>query len=186
MRIFLLPALAVVAWPPWAAEVAAVEHKGPDWILKTDKVRRVVTLEGGRLFTSRWQDLASGRQLLGERDRSEDLAGEGWTLVGASERKQANGSFEFSVKVRRGGLEAAKTYVLYPGSSIIRERVKLSNAGTEALKIEEPQFLNTRVRLGGRDSVDFHWMTGGYNHLGSWVLRTETLPADKSRTRTSA
>lgn len=181
MRILLFAGFAVVAGPLVAAETATVERTGSSWILSTDKVRRVVTFEDGCLFTSRWQDLVSRRQLLGDGDRSEDLAGQGWALVTSSARKQANGSFEFSVTVRRGGLEAVKTYILYPGSSIVREHVALRNAGTEALKIEEPQFLNTRVRLGGRETVDFHWMTGGFNHAGSWVLKTETLPAGKSR-----
>ncbi len=181
MRFSVVVALAAAAWPVLAAERAAVERKGQDWILTTDRVRRVVTLEGGSLFTSGWQDLVSGRQLLREGDRCEELAGKGWELVRASDRKHADGSLEVNITLRSGGLEAVKTYVLYPGSSIVRERVQLSNTGGQALKIEEPRFLNTRVRLGGRDSVDFHWMTGGENRPGSWVLKTETLPVEKSR-----
>jgi hypothetical protein len=125
-------------------------------------------------------------------DRSEEFSGVvdgrevsgmsgGWELSRAAESRKADGSLEFEIAVRRAGLEAVKTYVLYPGSSVLRERLRLRNAGTGPVKIEEPRFLNALVRATGRDAVDFYWMTGGENRPGSWVLKTETLPERKSR-----
>ena len=75
-----------------------------------------------------------------------------------------------------------KTYVVYPGSSIIRQWVTFTNAGSGPLRIVEPGFLNETLRPGDAEATDFHWMTGGENSPGSWMLKVEKLAASKRRT----
>ncbi len=75
-----------------------------------------------------------------------------------------------------------KTYVVYPGSSIIRQWLTITNAGEEPLRIVEPGFLNLTAQPGAAAALDFHWMTGGENQPGSWMLKTEKLDPAKPRT----
>ena len=104
-----------------------------------------------------------------------------WTLVSARTAKLKQGELELDLTLRHDSLEVTKTYVVYPGSSIIREWSEFKNTGSTPLKLTDPEFLKTSARLGDRSSVDFHWMTGGDNAHGSWVLKTEKLSVEKPR-----
>ena len=173
------------------AQQSPESHPRRAWTLSTDKVQRVVVLEDGRLFTRSWTDRSNGRELLRGVKADElvvvvdgkeitGLAG-GWALVFARRHPQKDGSVEFDLALRQDDLEAIKSYVTYPGSSIIREWVTFKNVGSRALTIQDPGFLSTAARLGSFDSLDFFWMTGGENRPGSWALETEAFQADKPR-----
>ncbi len=99
----------------------------------------------------------------------------GWTLDGAAETAGPGGERLLSVTLRRGAVSVSKTYVVHPGSSVVRESWTLTNAGTEPLEISDVGFLEISLRAGDLSRADFHWMTGGYNHVDSWQLRTERL-----------
>jgi hypothetical protein len=71
--------------------------------------------------------------------------------------------------------------VIYSGSSILREWVTFRNAGAKNLRIDEPRFLTMSAKLGDLTKLDFHWMTGGENAPGSWVLKTEALDSGSPR-----
>ncbi|MCL5744453.1 MAG: hypothetical protein M1541_11100, partial [Acidobacteria bacterium] len=105
----------------------------------------------------------------------------GWTCVAAGERKRNDDSIQFDLTLRRGGVEVTKTYVVYPGSSILREWATFKNVGGNKLRIDEPRFLGVSARLGPLADVNFHWMSGGEDRGGSWVLKTETLQPDLPR-----
>jgi hypothetical protein len=112
------------------------------WTLNTNQVQRVIVFEGGRFFTQSWTDRRSGRDLLGGEKADEfavvvdgkettGFAG-GWALVSAKSNRQKNGSVELDLTLRQGGLEATKSYVTYPGSSIIREWATFKNVGSDS------------------------------------------------------
>lgn len=173
------------------AQDAYVKQTGQSWTLASSKVERTITLDNGRLSTSAWKDRASGRDLLAGA-RGEELSAVidgtevsgrsgGWTLVSAQNRKQDDGTVEFDLILRRGDLEATKSYVIYSGSSILREWVTFRNAGSTNLRIDEPRFLTMAAKLGDLTKLDFHWMTGGENAPGSWVLKTEALESGAPR-----
>jgi hypothetical protein len=173
------------------AQDAYVKQTGQSWTLGSSKVERTITLDNGRLSTSAWKDRASGRDLLAGA-RGEELSAVidgteisgrsgGWTLVSAQDRKQNDESVAFDLILRRGDLEATKSYVIYSGSSILREWVTFRNAGAKNLRIDEPRFLTMSAKLGDLTKLDFHWMTGGENAPGSWVLKTEALDSGSPR-----
>ncbi len=161
------------------------------WKLSTGKVQRTIVLEGGRFFTRSWIDRSTGRDLqsgtqadeLGAIVAGKDLSGiaGGWSLVSQRNEREKDGSVELDLTIRQGDLEATKSYVTYPGSSIIREWVTFKNAGPGNLTIADPHFLNAAVRFGKLNSVDFFWMTGGENRPGSWLLKKEALGAGQHR-----
>ncbi len=173
------------------AQDASVKQDAHSWTLASSKVERTITLDNGRVFTSAWKDLSSGRDLLSGARGEEFAAGidgtevsgrsGGWTLVSARDRKQSDGSLAFDLTLRRGNLEATKSYVIYSGSSILREWVTFKNLGSQNLRIDEPRFLTVAANLGPLTKIDFHWMTGGENEPGSWVLKTEALPSGAPR-----
>jgi hypothetical protein len=72
--------------------------------------------------------------------------------------------------------------VVHPGSSIISQWTTFVNAGDRPLTIVEPGFLTESLRPGDPGQLDFHWMTGGENQPGSWMLKTEKLTSAKPRT----
>ena len=82
---------------------------------------------------------------------------------------------QFDLVLRRQSLELTRHFVLYPGSSIIREWSGFRNAGTALLEISDPRFLRHVFRVARTRPITFHWMRGGENRPGSWTLQTETL-----------
>jgi hypothetical protein len=192
LLFWLLVISVSVANAATKSEDGYVSRAGNTWTLGTAKIERKITLSKGRFFTTSLKNKISGRNLVPAGTTSDELrlvvdgqevsgkAG-GWKLVEARDHVLAQGEIQLDVTLRRGGLEATKTYVVYPGSSIIREWVNFKNVGTAPLTISDPRFLNLTAKIGASDSVDFDWMAGGDNRPGSWVLRTEKLQPSQPR-----
>lgn len=88
---------------------------------------------------------------------------------------------QLDITVQRDALQVTKSYLLYPGSSIVREWVTFKNAGAVPLPISDACFLNLTVQPGAGPSPDFSWMSGGENNPGSWNLKTQSLNPGKPR-----
>jgi len=168
------------------AEEATIRADGPRWKMETAGVERVVALEDGKFLLKSLKNKASGRELASADAASEEFfvsvngsrwSGSmgGWKLTDSKVTKLSQGEQQLDVSFQRDGLEATKSYVIYPGSSIVREWVRFKNAGEIPLRIVEPGFLTLRVRPGDPGSLDFDWMSGGENAAGSWKLKTEKL-----------
>lgn len=162
------------------------------WTLGTSKVERKIILANGHFFTASLKDKISGRELLPEAQPSEEfgaiLNGKesssvsgNWKMLRTNEHVGANGELILEVSLRQGNLQATKTYVVYPGSSIIREWVQFKNVGQERLRISEPRFLSVSANAGPADSQTLHWVTGGENRPGTWTLKTEQLKREVPR-----
>ncbi len=170
---------------------AYIRREGTTWTVGTVSVERVVALEDGKLVLKHFRDKVSGQDLAGNGselsfgldspDNRITGATGGWTLVDAVDSKGAQGELQLDLRLSRDGIEAAKHYVVYPGSSIIREWVTFKNTGTAPACLINPGFLNAALRMGNPETFDFHWMTGGENQPGSWDLRTEKLGTDRPR-----
>lgn len=173
---------------------AYVRREGTGWAFGTASVERVVALEDGRFLLKNFRNKATGRELVSPDTRSEEFsvvlgdksdritgASGGWVLVDAKHTSLRQGEQLLDITLRRDAITVTKTYVVYPASSIIREWMTFTNSAQVPLRIVEPGFLNLAVRPGEPASTDFHWMTGGENAPGSWVLKTERLSADKPR-----
>jgi hypothetical protein len=160
---------------------AYVRTEGSTWIFGTRSVEETVALENGILFTVGFRNKTSGRELVAPRVFPLTSAGP-WQLIETKGEKLGQGELQLDLTLKHNSLVVTKTYVVYPGSSIIREWTVFKNVGTTPLKITEPEFFAVGFGLGGSDSLEFHWMTGGENQPGSWVLRTEKLSVDQPRT----
>jgi len=174
------------------AQDAYIRRNGDAWTIGTTKVERELRLKNGRLLSTSWKDKKTGQQLLPEGIVSDELQvildGQqvsgttgGWALVRANARTHTQTAKQLDITVRRGDLEATKSYIVYPQSSIIREYVSFKNVGTGSLRVSEPGFLNITTKPGAPESLDFYWMTGGDNRPGSWELKKELLQSGKPR-----
>jgi hypothetical protein len=154
---------------------AYITTQGTEWTLGSASVEMTIALRNGMLVTTGFKNKANGHELA-----PSDSTGP-WTLVDARTSKLKQGELQLDLTLRQEGLAETKSYVVYPGSSVIRQWAELKNVGSVPLKVSDPEFLNFSARLGDPASVDFNWMTGGDNAHGSWVLKTEKLIADKPR-----
>jgi hypothetical protein len=170
---------------------AYIEQDETTWTLATATVERVVALEDGKLLLKQFKDKVSGQELAADGsefafalDTPENRitgASGGWFLVNADASKGPQGELQLQLCLTRNGIETTKHYVVYPGSSIIREWATFKNVGAAAVKLIDPGFLNMNILSGDPSTLDFHWMTGGENQPGSWNLQTEQLSAGHAR-----
>lgn len=172
---------------------AYIRREGDRWTFGTASVRRVVALTEGRFRLESFRDDVAGREWAATTGASEEfvvslgdarVGGDsgGWLLEEAREEQLEQGELQLDIALQRGDLRVTKSYVLYPGSSVIREWATFGNAGATPLQLADPRFLTLSLAAGAPAATDFHWMTGGENNPGSWVLQTEQLPVGRART----
>jgi hypothetical protein len=177
-----------------AADEGYIKDDGNSWTLGTAAVERVIALEDGKLLLKSLKSKATGREFVTVGVPSDEffvcvdnakqpLTGSTgfWKLVGAKQTKLKQGELQLELTLQQDSLVVTKTYVVYPGSSVIRQWVTFMNAGKRPLKIVEPGFLSETICPGDADTTDFHWMTGAENVPGCWVLQSEKLIATKPR-----
>ncbi|MCX7424521.1 MAG: hypothetical protein NTW96_02630 [Planctomycetia bacterium] len=178
-----------------AADDAYIKAETNRWTLGTATMQRVIALEDGRLLLKSFKNRTSGRELvsggaasgefslrLGEAKEPITGATGPWKLIHAEQAKLSQGELQLDLTIQRESLQVTKSYMIYPGSSIVRQWITIKNVGDQPLIIGQPGFLAETVRPGNPEDLDFHWMTGGENQPGSWMLKTETLSAAKPRT----
>ena len=199
IRACLLFAGAVLGaiLPPRAAAAerlsqdAYIRSSPGRWVLGTALVEKTLVLEEGRFQMAGWVNKAAKRQL-GSGGGEEFFAGTGgtggvsgmsggWTLDGERTRALKQGELALEISLKRDGLRVTKTYEVFPGSSVIREQTSFENIGQQPRVIREPGFYCASFQGGGPEALDFHWMSGGENRAGSWVLKTEALAPGKPR-----
>ncbi|MCC6822813.1 MAG: hypothetical protein IT579_18945, partial [Verrucomicrobia subdivision 3 bacterium] len=177
------------------ADDAEIRQRASEWTLRTSRMERVIALENGRLVLKQFTDRTTRRNLIATGAATEeflspyadgvksqnDSAGR-WRLVDSKQSKLSQGERQLDITVQRDALQVTKSYLVYPGSSIVREWVTFKNTGPAPLPIQDPCFLNFTVHSGAEKSPEFSWMSGGENNPGSWNLKTESLNPAKPRT----
>ncbi len=194
-RIIFAVVLAIISAAFARADDAYITSQAARWTMGTARVEQVVALEDGRLLLKSLKNKATGRELipagtvsdefsvlLGDADPPISGATGPWKLVRANQTRLKQGELQLDLVLQRESLRVTKSYVVYPGSSVIRQWVTFANTGSKPLRVVEPGFLRIAARPGDPAALDFHWMTGGENQPGSWVLKTEKLSSAKPRT----
>ena len=170
---------------------AYIAADGCQWTLGTAAVEKVIALEDGRLLVKSLKNKLTGRELAPPGESFEEitsavvgLPGEGpWALTSARPSKLAQGELQLELTLSRGPL--AVTQELRDLSRIEhhsrvahhRQRGPAADQDRRA-RLSEPG--GTLAARPGQ--LDFHWMTGGENQPGSWMLKTEKLDPAKPRT----
>lgn len=176
------------------ADEAEIRQSENQWVLRTSQMERVIALEDGRLILKSLKDRTAGRELLGKGEtveeflppmagaaRTQQNSAAGWRLIDSKQSKLSQGELQLDITLQRDALEVTKSYMLYPGSSILREWVRFKNVGSVPLPIQDPCFLNLTLRPGEAVPPAFSWMSGAENSPGSWKVITEPLNPMKPR-----
>ena len=155
----------IIAWAeitsaqPQTSDDASVTADGNRWTLGTSAVERVVALEQGQFLLKSLKNKRTGRELIPAGAASDEFSvrlGDGkqlltgstgpWKLVREHQTRLGQGELQWEVVLQQGPLLVTKSYVVYPGSSIIREWVTFANAAKEPLRLVEPGFLSLAAR----------------------------------------
>lgn len=125
---------------------AYITGNGATWTIGSAAVEMTVALRNGKLVTTGFKNKANGHDL-----SPFDATGP-WMLVDAKTSKLKQGELQLDLTLRRDSLAVTKTYVVYPGSSIIREWTEFKNVGfrpSQALR----SGISKHQRPAGRPSV---------------------------------
>ena len=170
---------------------AYIKQKGTEWALGTDRARRVVELRDGRLVMKSFRNEVSRRELASEVASDEFIiltggngsSPGGWKFVAASE-KLKQGELQLDITLLQGDLQATRSYVIYPESSIVREWTAFRNVGRSPVRLFNPSFLSKTFHPGKPGSFDLYWITSAatsYVPAFSWKLEKEILGQPASR-----
>jgi len=183
-------ALGQEATSSLSSEDAYIRGQNGCWVMGTATVEKTVVVQNGRFVLGSFKNRISGREMvpagLALDELSESVVGvrgEGpWKLESARVDRLNQGELHLELRFSRGQIAVTKNYMIYPGTSVIREWMAIKNTGEAPLRLIEPRFLNVAARLGaGPGTLDFHWMTGAENQPGCWVLKTEHLLPESPR-----
>ena len=186
-------------WNSENSEEGYISREGMLWRLGTAFVEKKVVFENGRLLLKSFRNKVSGNEMIGTAllsdeffltvgDEGERISGSssGWCLSDSKVTTLKQGELQLDIILEREALQVTKSYVVYPGTSVIREWVTIKNVGKSPVKIIDPGFLNFTANAGKLSSLDFNWMTGGAVLPATWKLVTESMAAGKTRTFDSA
>ncbi|MGE5610728.1 MAG: hypothetical protein ACM359_15870 [Bacillota bacterium] len=187
-RIALLLCLLAAFCIPVYADDAYVRQEGSSFTFGNSLVERTVVVRDGKVLLGAIKDKATGRDLLPRDSGIEEFsiligpdraavggASGGWKLVNSKQSRLAQGELQLDLTIERDRLRITRSYIIYPGSTVIREATTVMNAGNAGLLVAEPTFLSLAAAAGDPSSLNFHWMTGGENRPGQWMLKTEQL-----------
>ena len=196
MSVALMPAfviLSMVGGSRLTADDSYVHQSGTQWTFGTASAERTVALEDGRFVLKSLKNRVTGHEMIAKFDLSDEFSfadgGEGrisggsggWKLVGSKQTTLKHGEKQLDITLQRNSLQVTKSYVIYPGSSLVREWLAFKNAGNTSIKVIEPSMLNVAFQPGEPKSLDFLWMTGGECVPGCWTLKTDKLDAKPAK-----
>jgi hypothetical protein len=170
-----------------------IVRKGNEWIVGTSSVERRVRLEGGHLQLVSLRNKLTGREY---QDAGvppsefrflidgEDVSAPGWNWELRDEHaiQASQGALQLDIDLESASMRITKHYVIYPGTSVIREWLTLENISFKPVRISHVEFLHTRILGSIAQDLQFNYLTGGGNYNGSQLLKTEPMSPTYQRT----
>jgi hypothetical protein len=163
------------------------------WTLGTAAVEEKLQFANGNYSLTSFQNKLKQREYVTGPNSSEEFRirvnGEtytgttgGWRWEGGEARVLEHGEIQLTVRMENDRLRVEKCYVVYPGTSIIRQWARYENVSSHPLKVEDPFFLSLRVGVDESSKPTLHYMTGGGWFTGSQILKE--FPFSKAYART--
>lgn len=163
------------------------------WSLGTPMVEEKLHFANGTYTISGFENKLTHSQYAGGADPSDEFrltvngkaysgTSGGWTWKGADATVPAKGEVQLTVRVENDLLRVEKTYVVYAGTSVIRQSLTYQNIGSRPIKVSDPYFLAHRLRADETNKLTLHYMTGGGYFTGSQILKDVPLSATFART----
>ena len=161
----------------------------------TDKVKRTIILENGIFMTSELTDVVANKTYVnsttkqiefnftvnGVNYRSDATNGGNWTYVSHNSYLDTQKELVFDFTVKNSKIQVTKTYIIYPGTSIIQEKATIKNISGGNITLASPGIFDRYfVNIDGANS-DFYYMTGNANYSGASMLKNISLASDYYR-----
>ena len=172
---------------------AYIRWEGSEWIMGSVSTERRVRLDGGQLHLVSLRNKLTGREYQDATTPPEEIrfsadgqdvsaSGWRWKLLGEHAVQAAQGTLQLDIELESAGVHVTKHYVIYPGTSVIREWLTLQNSSTTSVRISQVAFLHTRLFSSIAQDLQFNYLTGGGNYNGSQLLKTEFMSLPYHRT----
>ncbi len=172
---------------------AYIRHDGSDWVLGTSVVEQRVRLAEGRFSLVSFRSKVSGREYQDASNPTEEIrffvddhdVADGnwrWSARGQSIELGKQGELQLDVQLDASGLLLTKHFVIYPGTSVVREWMTITNSSDSSVRISNVDFMHARVLKSHTQGLQFNYITGGGNYNGSQLLKTESVTATYQRT----
>jgi hypothetical protein len=169
---------------------AYVRRQGNEWILATASAERRIRLASGKLVLASFRNKISGREYQDGNPPDEirffadgqDVSASTWRWELRDEHaaRSEQGELQLDIELQSATLRVTKHYVVYPGTSVIREWLNLENISDKPVRISQVDFLHSRV-LGSVADLQFNYLTGGGNYNGSQLLKSEVMGPEFQR-----
>ena len=156
--VWLSAPLAVAAE---TADDAYIKSEANRWTLGTARVERMVALEDGKFLLKSFRNKVSGKEIADPPDAVDEFffslddgktvvrgSSGGWTLVDSRPGELRQGEIQLDITLLREPFQVTRSYVVYPGSSILREWSCIKNIGKTPQTLAEIGFLNLAAKLG--------------------------------------
>jgi hypothetical protein len=170
-----------------------VRRERNEWIVGTSGVERKIRLVDGRFSLISLRNKVSGREYQDGKSppaeirffaNGQDVSAPSWRwmLYGESVVRGNQGELQLDIELESASIRVTKHYVIYPGTSVIREWLTLQNSSGKPVSISHVDFLHTRVLGSIAQDLRFNYLTGGGNYNGSQLLKTEPTSPGYQRT----
>jgi hypothetical protein len=170
-----------------------VRRDGNEWIMGSASVEKKVRLDGGQLYLVSLRNKLTGREYQDATTQpgeirffanGEDVSASdwSWTLRGERAVQAPQGTLQLDIELESAGIHVTKHYLIYPGTSLIREWLTLQNSSNRSIRISQVAFLHTRLLSSSAQELEFNFLTGGGNYNGSQLLKTEPMSPVYQRT----
>ena len=171
---------------------AYVRRQGNEWIMGTARAERRIRLAGGHLGMTSLRNKVSGKEYKDATGapaeikflaNGQDVSAPAWPWKLRSDHvsKGKQNEIQLDIELESSNLRVTKHYVIYPGTSVIREWFNLENTSDKPVRITELDFLHSQVLGAVANDLDFNYVTGGGNYNGSQLLKSEPMSPDFQR-----
>jgi len=172
---------------------AYVRREANEWVMGNITAERRVRLDGGQLHLVSLRNKVTGREYEDATTPPEEIrfsadgqdvsaSGWRWKLLGEHAIQASQGTLQLDIELESAGIHVTKHYVIYPGTSVIREWLTLQNSSESSIRISQIAFLHTRLFSTIAQDLQFNYLTGGGNYNGSQLLKTESMSPPYQRT----
>lgn len=163
-----------------------VRREGNDWVLGSSVAEKRIRLKDGQLVLAslinkgsrrEYQDASAAPDEIHFSVDGQDVSASNWNWSLHNEKAVLGkqGEIEFNIELACAGIGVTKHYVVYPGTSVIREWLTIENSTNESIRISHVDFLQTRVLSSNVRDLQFNYLTGGGNFNGSQLLKSEPM-----------
>ena len=112
------------------------------------------------------------------------MSGSGWqwALHDDHAAQGRQGEIQLDIALDSTILLVTRHYVIYPGTSVIREWSTLDNISGHSVNLSHVDFFHAQVLASTAKDLQFNYLTGGGNYNGSQLLKSEPMSQEYKRT----